>query len=282
MIGDRCLTDLPEEEVETLFKLGQVDRKTQCRVTGRRDWQNVDECLPLLKYIHRTASQTVPAVAPIIPASVAVLPVEPALDEPFPTEERGKPPLTSSLKAGWICFALGVAIAWIFPPAFLFYSVALIMAIVAMCTHQVSRGLILLLSSFVAMGTSAFLSMILAVGLFAAAMKPAIEEAQKTNQQLQQSQRNMQTQVQQPQSAGTGTLRQVPTPPQLPSFPSAQAADPVVGYPPVSLSKRDLVDEISRLETRQRQLRRIGRDLDRLTYDYLTKLRAELDSRRER
>ncbi len=278
MIGGKCLTDLTEDEVETLFKLGQVDRQTQCRIAGKYTWQTVDEHLPLLKYVHRSASPTVPKVAPLIPASVQVVPNHPKAAEPFHTDERGKPSLTSSLKAGWICFGLGVAIAWIFPPAFLFYSVALIMAIVAMCTHQVSRGLILLLSSFVAMGTSAFLSFMLAVGIFAAAMKPAIEEAQKANEEMRQAERDMQAQMQRFQANANRALQQALTPPQMPQAPSFQPASPSVGYTPESLSRRDLMDEIARVEAKQRQLRRMGRDLDSLTQDYLTKLRAKLDS----
>ena len=252
--------------------------QTQCRVAGKHTWQTVDEHLPLLKYVHRAASPTVPKVASIIPVSVQVATNPPVADEPFRTDERGKPSLTSSLKAGWICFGLGVAIAWIFPPAFLFYSVALIMAIVAMCTHQVSRGLILLLSSFVAMGTSALLSMILAVGLFAAAMKPALADVQKANEQMRRAERDMEAQMQGFRANTNRALQRALAPTPRPALPSFQPASPVVGYPPESLSQRDLMDEIARVEAKQRQLRRMGRDLDSLTQDYLSKLRAKLDS----
>ncbi|RYD61938.1 MAG: hypothetical protein EOP84_35130, partial [Verrucomicrobiaceae bacterium] len=103
MIGGKCLADLTEGEVETLFKLGQADRQTQCRLAGKQTWQTIDEHLPLRKYVHRSTSPTVPQFAPIIPGLVQVAPVYPATEEPFRTDERGKPSLTSSLKAGWIC-----------------------------------------------------------------------------------------------------------------------------------------------------------------------------------
>lgn len=272
MIGGECRTNLAEDEVEVLFKLGKVNRQTECRIAGRLAWQTIDECLPLLKYVKPSNVPAVLPAASLSPPSVRVRQHVCKVDDQFRVDESTKRSLTSSLKAGWICFGLGVAIAWFFPPAFIFYSVALIMAIVAMCTHQVSRGLILLLSSFVAMGTSAFLSMILAFGLFAAGMKPVIDEAQRTE-------KDMQTRMQRLQATTARTMQQSIAPSSRPTMRSAEPAPPVVGYPPESLSRRDLMDEITSIEAKQRQLRRSGRDLDQLTDEYLTSLRAELDKR---
>lgn len=51
--------------------------------------------------------------------------------------------------AGVICLIFSLCTFWIFCLGFWFFGVADILAIVAMCTHQVKQGLLLLVASFV-------------------------------------------------------------------------------------------------------------------------------------
>jgi hypothetical protein len=48
-------------------------------------------------------------------------------------------PKSSALMAGWICVAIGFGTFWIFGLGFAFFSIAMLCAIVAMCTNQVQR-----------------------------------------------------------------------------------------------------------------------------------------------
>ena len=84
--------------------------------------------------------------------------------------------ITSALTAGWICFGLGLVMSWIFPLGHAFFTVAVIGAIVAMCTHQVNRGLVLLLSSFFGIALSVLIFFTLAVGAIRTASAPAIKK----------------------------------------------------------------------------------------------------------
>jgi hypothetical protein len=106
-------------------------------------------------------------------------------DDPVPAAS------TTALKAGWICFGLGLSISWFFPPGNIFFSVALITAVVAMCTHQVNRGLALLVSSFLAIGLCALLFFGLVLGTAAitgaAAMQKFDAELKRSQAQQHQS-----------------------------------------------------------------------------------------------
>ena len=68
-----------------------------------------------------------------------------------------RPPQTSALLAGWICVGIGLLTAWFFPPAHVFFSVAIVLSVVAMATHQVRAGLLLLASSLAGIGVCAVL-----------------------------------------------------------------------------------------------------------------------------
>ena len=243
-----------------LFSRGSVTRHTPCRLAGSQDWHDVNEFFPTLKY-------GCPATPPDLPVHVERLPT---ID--LDRDERKRPALTSALKAGWICFGLGLAVAWIFPPAFFFYSVALIMAVVAMCTHQVNKGLILLLSSFVGMGTSAMISFFLAIGLFAAATAPAIARAQKHIERQQEAEHRL---MESQQKALASINRAFSQPP--PHLPPVIARQPTP-TPIQQMSKRQLFEEIERVERQQRELRSTGQDLPLSTVDYLEKLRTALDA----
>lgn len=288
MIDGQCRTGLSEECVEELYRTGDVLRGTRCRSAGSNEWQTVDECIPILKYVHQSPRPVQRSAAAA--AAVAPLPLRQSSaglrlpDAVFALDDREKPSLTSSLKAGWICFGFGVAVAWIFPPAYLFYSVAVIMAIVAMCTHQVSRGLILMLSSFVAIGTSAFVSFLLAVGMFAVAMKPVaermerdVEQWKKRDRELEQQMRRSEEEMSRMMKQATAQLDSIFANPPKPSSP--QVAAP---FRPETQTRNDLLQEIARLEEKERQLRRQGRSLDKFTHDYLQGLRRSYDERSAR
>ncbi len=137
---------LTEADISVLYQSGSIKNDTPCAEVGKEWWHTLDEMFPLMKHERSEAAHY--------------------LSPPVITQ-RGSP--TSAMLAGWICFGIGVCVSWFFPPGYVFFSVAIVMAIVAMATHQVSRGLILLLSSFLAMGVSAVISFVLAVGLFAVA-----------------------------------------------------------------------------------------------------------------
>ena len=97
-------------------------------------------------------------------------------------------PISSALKAGWICFGFGLALSWFFPFGHAFLSVAVITAVVAMCTHQVNRGLALLISSFVASGLSALIFFTLVLGTIGMAAAPAIRQADADLRKMQAAQ----------------------------------------------------------------------------------------------
>jgi hypothetical protein len=97
-------------------------------------------------------------------------------------------PISSALKAGWICFGLGLLLSWFFALANVFFSIAIVSAVVAMCTHQVNRGLALLLTSFVGMLLCAILFFALAVGTVAVAAAPAIRQADSDLKRMRRQQ----------------------------------------------------------------------------------------------
>jgi hypothetical protein len=170
-------TPLTAEQIEELFRAGRLRRTDACREAGQQQWRTMDELFPLLKY---DSSRRLSGAAPNRPGRISS-----AFDG---SDEPGdvKRPVSSALKAGWICFGFGLAIAWWFPFGHAFFSIALITAVVAMCTHQVNRGLALLLSSFVASGLCALIFLTLVVGAVGVAAGAAISEAQKQREQAQQ------------------------------------------------------------------------------------------------
>ena len=97
-------------------------------------------------------------------------------------------PLTSALRAGWICFGFGVLLSWCFPLGNGFFSIAIITAIVAMCTHQVNRGLVLLVSSFFAIGLCAIIFFTIVMGTVAVATGAALKKSQARLQPMKQTQ----------------------------------------------------------------------------------------------
>jgi hypothetical protein len=83
---------------------------------------------------------------------------------------------SSSVKAGWICLALGYLTFWVFGFGFLFFSVTIILSVVAMCTNQVKQGVILLVSSIASIGICMLIFFLIIVGTVGAAFEKAAED----------------------------------------------------------------------------------------------------------
>jgi len=92
-------------------------------------------------------------------------------------------PTSSATKAGWVCVVLGFLTFWIFGLGFVFFSVAVVCAVVAMRTNQVQRGLILLVSSLVSLAMCGVLFMFLVVGTVVGGIGAAAQKAQHSQQQ---------------------------------------------------------------------------------------------------
>jgi cell division protein FtsB len=135
-----------------------------------------------------------------------------------------KRPISSALKAGWICFGIGLAISWFFPFGHAFFSVALITAVVAMCTHQVNRGLALLISSFVASGVSALIFFTLVLGTIGMAAAPAIRQADSELRKMQAAQTAALNQITQTTTQLQSNLSTIAAQPALPSLSNAPPA----------------------------------------------------------
>ncbi|HEX8373532.1 MAG TPA: hypothetical protein VF585_12180 [Chthoniobacterales bacterium] len=153
---------LSEADIAVLYQSGGVTNDTPCSEVGKDWWRTIDEMFPLLKH-EGSAAGRYQSPAVILQRSSS----------------------NSAIVAGWICFGIGASISWIFPPGYIFFSVAVVMAIVAMATHQVSRGLILLLSSLLGLAVSVVISFVLAIGLFATAAGHVITKAEETSKKEQ-------------------------------------------------------------------------------------------------
>lgn len=74
-----------------------------------------------------------------------------------PAVEEMRRPATSAVPAGWICVGIGLLTAWFFPLAHVFFSIAIILSVVAMATHQVRSGMALLAGALASIGVCAIL-----------------------------------------------------------------------------------------------------------------------------
>ena len=202
-------TPLTAEQIAELFRGRRLRRSDKCREVGAREWRTIDELFPLLKYDSSGSVSGAP------PASGGR--IRSAFDG---SDEFGdvKRPISSALKAGWICFGIGLAISWFFPFGHAFFSVALITAVVAMCTHQVNRGLALLISSFVASGLSALIFFTLVIGTIGMAAAPAIRQANADLRKMQAAQTAALNQVTQTTTQLQPNLSTIATRSALPSL----------------------------------------------------------------
>lgn len=244
------------EDVEDLFERGKIDLETRCRMTGLREWFELNEYFPALKY---------QASVPISPRRGGG---EHSAHGVY-LDDRGVPAKTSALIAGWICFGLGLAVAWIFPPAHFFYSVAVILAIVCMVTHQVKRGLMLLLVSCAGIGISSAIFFALALGTVANAIAPGLAELEKVRQRTEKNvTRNLQSLD---RAVGQSTS--------TPSFRNAPVVQtPIeVGRPFDQWSAQELLSEVTRLERIQREARKAGRSVPAGTTERIRSVQAAYD-----
>jgi hypothetical protein len=203
-------TPLSSEQIADLFRARRLRKGDPCRESGTSRWRTLDEIFPLLKYDS----------APLIPMRVheANLSMFDGCDTP-----STRPAPTSALKAGWICFGLGLSIAWFFPIGNVFFTVAIVTAVVAMCTHEVNGGLALLISSFCGVGLCAVVFFTLVLGTVAITAAPAIKkldnELKQSHLQQQQAVAQLHSSIQQAQQA----FFNVTTPaPRFPRSPSSQ------------------------------------------------------------
>jgi hypothetical protein len=203
-------TPLSLEQIADLFRARRLRKDDPCRESGTSRWRTLDEIFPLLKYDSAR------------PVSVPARHVNSALFDRCDSPST-RPAPTSALKAGWICFGIGLSMAWFFPIGNLFFSVAIVTAVVAMCTHQVNRGLVLLISSFCAVGLCAVLFFTLVLGTVAITAAPGLK---KLDNELKQSQLQQQRAIAQLdsslQQAQHPLLQVAPSALHFPSIPSPQ------------------------------------------------------------
>jgi hypothetical protein len=178
LLVDGYHTPLSAVQIAELFSAGRLRRNDPCKEAGTKEFRTLDELFPLLKYEFMGSSQ----------GSAHDKRRKSFLEGSDVVGDEVRP-LTSSLKAGWICFGLGLLMSWIFPLGNVFFSIAIITAIVAMCTHQVNRGLVLLISSFFGIGVSFLIFFTLIVGVAGKGLTQAIERANTEARSRQQESR---------------------------------------------------------------------------------------------
>ena len=174
-------TPLTASQIAELFHAGQIQRNDPCKEVATERWRTIDELFPLLKYNSRASSES----------TRRGVSTDPSIDYAKPAGR----PATSALKAGWVCFAIGLSLSWFFPLGNAFFSIALITAIVAMCAHEVNRGLILLLSTFCGAALCALIFFTLVIGTMGVVAAPAIEQANASLKQMRAAQARFANQI---------------------------------------------------------------------------------------
>ena len=244
-------------EVEELFGLALIDQETLCRITGLKEWHELNEFFPTLKY------QSSALLVPRIRGERSI-----ASPDSMAYDDQGKRAKTSALQAGWICCCLGLGIAWLFPLAHFFYSVAVVLAIVCMCTHQVNRGLILLITSCVGIGVSAIVFFGLAIGAAAKVVAPAIAEHERQQAQLLAH-----------ANAAADSLRNAfAAPTQTIGAGQMSPTQPPKSRPLNEWSAAELLAEIARLEELHRASRKANRPVPKGIADKLVQTQAAYDA----
>jgi len=183
-------TPLTASQIAELFHAGQIQRNDPCKEVATERWRTIDELFPLLKYHSSGSSES----------TRRGVSTDPSTDYAKPAGLLA----TSALKAGWVCFAVGLSLSWFFPLGNAFFSIAFITAIVAMCAHEVNRGLILLLSTFCGAALCALIFFTLVIGTIGVVTAPVIEQANASLKQMRAAQARFANQIaasnQQPQS----------------------------------------------------------------------------------
>lgn len=97
---------------------------------------------------------------------VRPLPTPPAASEgDAPVPGRKKP---SCIKAGWLCIGAGLCTFWLFGIGLVFFAVAMVLSVVAMCSDQVRDGFLIL--------SAALVSQLIAVLLFSSMVAGMVAE----------------------------------------------------------------------------------------------------------
>lgn len=174
-------TPLTASQIAELFHADQIQRNDPCKEVGTERWKTIDELFPLLKYDSSGSSES----------TRRGVSTDPSTDYAKPAGR----PATSALKAGWVCFAIGLSLSWFFPLGNAFFSIAFITAIVAMCAYEVNRGLILLLSTFCGAALCALIFFTLVIGTMGVVAAPAIEQANASLKQMRAVQARFANQI---------------------------------------------------------------------------------------
>jgi len=258
LLVDGYHTPRSAEDIADLYYAGRLRRGDPCRVTGTEPWKTVDELFPLLKYDSRRSFELAPRHA-----------TDATILDRSDWSRPPRPAMTSALKAGWICFGLGLAISWFFPLGNAFFSVALITAVVAMCTHQINRGLALLNSSFCGIALCAVMFFGLALGAVAltgaAAMQKVEADLKRSRAATQQQAFNqLNAAAQQLQMAVPSTAR-----------PRMMASNAIIPQPtvrplptvqPEDRTKRDTVRqaemERDRINAKEKRIEQLQKSID--------------------
>ena len=235
LLVDGYHTPRSAEDIANLYRSGRLRKSDPCRLSGTKDWKTLDELFPLLKYdSRRLSSFGLGSTNSII------------LDHAGVTGAP-RPAMTSALKAGWICFGIGLTISWFFPLGNAFFSIALITAVVAMCTHQVNRGLALLISSFCGIALCTVVFFALALGTVAVAGATAIEKANADLRRTRDVQRQALGQL------NTSFQRMQTVAPSMPSLPVtvtnySVARPPIVAIPTPAPRERTTQENVRQAE----------------------------------
>ncbi|GEP43089.1 hypothetical protein BGE01nite_23800 [Brevifollis gellanilyticus] len=98
---------------------------------------------------------------------------------PLPTSIK---PKSSAAKAGWICIVIGVLTFWTLI-GMVFFSVAMVLGVVAMCNNRVGEGLAILVSAIGSLALCGVLLMTLVFGTVLGGMADAMAKSPKTQVQ---------------------------------------------------------------------------------------------------
>lgn len=101
--------------------------------------------------------------------------LSPSCPPPLPATVNQK---TSSIKAGWICIGLGFVTFWT-GIGLVFFSVAMILGVVAMCSNRVGAGVAVLVSAIGSLALCVVLFMTLVFGTVLGGVAQILEQSPK-------------------------------------------------------------------------------------------------------
>ncbi len=94
---------------------------------------------------------------------------------PLPVSAK---PKSSAVKAGWICIGVGFLTCWTLI-GLAFFSVAMILGVVAMCSNRVGAGIAILVSALGSLVVCVVLMMTVVFGTVLGGVAKAVEQSQK-------------------------------------------------------------------------------------------------------